>query len=1291
MGALRLSLERFWLPAAILLAVLLAGLGWLLFSSGGLSWAIAAAERASAGQLRIEGAQGRLVGPISAQTLSFDADQDRYTVHGLQLDWRPAALLSGRLEIGTLSVARIELLLSPGTAPATLPENLVLPLAARVDALDIGVLEMRASATAEARTLARDISAALSSGGRRHRLDKLHLNLDAGNLAARGTLAAEAPFALQAEAELTTTGTPVMRVAAKAGGALAAVDVSFNGQGEGFTADGQARLRPLAIQPLAALRLAVQGLDPRAFSPDAPQAQLTMNADLAEDNAGALAGSLHLKNTKPMTLDQNGLPFSQLAARMALRLGDEVSTLRLDDLALAVEASGGTVSGSVDLAWDKNTVLPQGKADLRVARLNPAALHSALRPARLAGRIRLDGDAAAQNATLALGDGPLRLDAQIARHGDSLEFARLLLAHGKAELSGSGELRLDDPRAWRFSGQLRHFDLAAFAKAPKSDLNAGIESSGRLAPQLDGKLGFNFRNSRFAGQPLAGSGDLEFAGLDDIAALIAANGKAHVRGEIDLRLGESRLQAQGGWGGSDERLQLELKAPSLAQLDMGLSGSLDLSASLAGWPKRPYLVFSARALGLALPEGHALGRLDAKGRLQGEALELTLTAENYRQKEEARLEHLQITVGGTQKQHDIAAEARLNAARSVSLAASGALRLTPDNWRDTDWQGAIKTLAVSGGLPLRLLAPARVEAGRKRVLLGAAELAFADGRITLAESIWTPQRWSSSGRFTGIALRPGRTENGAGKNPLRIGGEWSLADAGQLNGWLRAYRESGDWVLPGDLQRPLGLEALLLEARGEKGRLRANLTAKGARIGSWQASASLPLSRAKSDWFIAPQAPLEGRVKASAPELAWVGPAISGNLTSAGSLEIDVGLAGTPDAPEMRGHIRGGGLAVGLIDQNINLRDGALDIRLDRETLHVERLEFAAPHDIPAVAVRTVGLYAKEISRESGRLSIGGKLDLKRRTASLAATLSRLPLSQRPERWVVASGNGKLDYAENNLRLGTELVADAGFIAHAASGKPQLADDVVILGREKPVRRGPRIESDISLNLGEHFHLRAAGLSARLSGRLRVRGNGDSPLFATGGITAQDGTFEAYGQRLTVERGIVNFQGPFDDPGLNVLALRKGLAVEAGVTVTGTAQRPVIRLVSTPPVPDSEKLSWIVLGRAPDSGGTDASLLLSAASAILGGQGESPLRQITRAIGIDEFSLRQEQGGDPLASQVMTLGKRLSARAFLNYEQGLSAAAGAVKLTYILTPRISVVTRAGEDNAVEVFYNFTLD
>ncbi len=38
-----------------------------------------------------------------------------------------------------------------------------------------------------------------------------------------------------------------------------------------------------------------------------------------------------------------------------------------------------------------------------------------------------------------------------------------------------------------------------------------------------------------------------------------------------------------------------------------------------------------------------------------------------------------------------------------------------------------------------------------------------------------------------------------------------------------------------------------------------------------------------------------------------------------------------------------------------------------------------------------------------------------------------------------------------------------------------------------------------------------------------------------------------------------------------------------------------------------------------------------------------------------------------------------------------AAAAVLVKLTHALTPRISVVTRSGEDNAIDVFYHFTFD
>ena len=107
-----------------------------------------------------------------------------------------------------------------------------------------------------------------------------------------------------------------------------------------------------------------------------------------------------------------------------------------------------------------------------------------------------------------------------------------------------------------------------------------------------------------------------------------------------------------------------------------------------------------------------------------------------------------------------------------------------------------------------------------------------------------------------------------------------------------------------------------------------------------------------------------------------------------------------------------------------------------------------------------------------------------------------------------------------------------------------------------------------------------------------------------------------------------------------------------------------------------------------------ALVFFAAAGAMLGGQSVGITSQIAQALGVDEFSLRQAPDGDTrdtLASQILTVGKRLSNRAWLGYEQGLTAATGALKFTYALTPRISLVTRAGEDNAVDVFYNFHFD
>jgi translocation and assembly module TamB len=381
---------------------------------------------------------------------------------------------------------------------------------------------------------------------------------------------------------------------------------------------------------------------------------------------------------------------------------------------------------------------------------------------------------------------------------------------------------------------------------------------------------------------------------------------------------------------------------------------------------------------------------------------------------------------------------------------------------------------------------------------------------------------------------------------------------------------------------------------------------------------------------------------------------------------------------------------VALLDQGIWLEHGTLAAHFDEEAVHMEVLDFSAPHQaIPNDPL----LKNLKLAAGPGKLRASGVMDLTGERGNLEVTASLLPLAQRPDRWIIASGNGRATLENNMLTLRGTLAADAGLLAQPTAGRPHLPDDVVVVGKDidgaaQPERR-LRINVEAGLNLGERFYIRASGLQGRLDGALQLRGEPGRPLRAMGTIAARDTKFEAYGQNLVVERGMVNFQGPIDDPALNILALRKGLAVEAGVEVTGTVRQPKVRLVSTPDLPDLEKLSWIALGRAP-GGKADASLLISAAGSILGGQAGGVMEKISRTIGVDELSIRQS-GIDPLMGQVGVVGKRLSDRAYITYEQGLAAVAGVTKLTYNLTPKITVVTRAGLDNAIDLFYTLRFD
>ena len=224
--------------------------------------------------------------------------------------------------------------------------------------------------------------------------------------------------------------------------------------------------------------------------------------------------------------------------------------------------------------------------------------------------------------------------------------------------------------------------------------------------------------------------------------------------------------------------------------------------------------------------------------------------------------------------------------------------------------------------------------------------------------------------------------------------------------------------------------------------------------------------------------------------------------------------------------------------------------------------------------------------------------------------------------------------------------------------------------------------SGVDVDLGDKLHVRGRGLDTTLRGKLRLTAPGGR-LAAAGTINTERGTYQAYGQKLEIERGFVAFSGPLENPRLDVLALRPFTDIRVGVAITGNLLTPRVRLYSEPEMSDTDKLSWLVLGRAPDGlGRADTAFLQRAAVALLAGEGEAPTDALLRSLGIDEVSLRQSDGD--VRETVISLGKQLSRRWYVGYERGVNATTGTWQLIYRIAQRFTLRAQSGADSSLDV-------
>lgn len=1190
------------LALPLVLAVLAA---WLAASSAGLRALAGLAQGLSGQRLAIRDPDGCLLGPLTLGQVLWTDGPTRVQLDGVHLEWVPARLLTGHLQVEHLRLDRVHVTLPPAPAPPAEPGTLRLPWTARIAALDVGPLQVNDLGVADA------LQAVLASDGATHRLEQFSARRGPVRASGTATVATAAPFALSASATLQgRIGDHGARLDLTATGPLATIDGRGTASGDGIQGTVRGRLTPFAPQPVANLEVHLAGVDPAAWLAEAPHARIDLDARL-DPIAGrdfAVRGRLSARNRDPGPVDHQRLPLERLTTDLHWADG----TLDGSDLRLGLPGRG-EAHGRFRLQGETLHLT------LQASQLDAAAVHSRLRPTRLGGPIRAELGRERQALEVDLTDPAFTLRARLARDGAAIVADRLELRAGDARLEASGRLARSGNQDFAANGTLTRFDPSRFVRGPSARLNARLQATGRLQPKPLLQLAFAFGDSRLAGQPLTGTGTVDLAW------------PTVPRADIRLANGPNRLRLTGSFGRPGDRLQGTLQAPQLAPY--GLEGGVDGEFEIGGSLDRPSFAGRLRSALLGQATLGSVHDLEAEASLGSAAdaparLDLRLgrldTAEAS-----GVLQQVQVHGAGTRAGHQLEAAARLAGGQRIRLRAVGGL---PEDSPGV-WNGQLADL----------------------------QLAAADG---------TPLVHS------------------AGPSPLRLGpAQW-------LFGPARLVGSGGQ----GQIQASSG-----------QGRLQLAATAAGPGLGT--VSATLQAAMA-SPWRLDRQGPWQGQGRFTLPDLAWIGPWFGENWQSAGTLQGAWRLGGTPARPLLGGSLQGENLALGGLDQGLRLERGRLVAELADNLLQVRTCEFDSPLRPlpPALAPWGNAELAAVVSRP-GHLSVRGQTWLLERPGAergvLELHLDRIGALQTPDQWVVLSGEGRLSWQEQALAASARLKVDGAYWQLARAGLPQLSDDVVIRGSQRhPGTNRPRLDVDIETDLGSAFLFRGAGLESRLAGQIRLQAQGRDLPRASGSIRTVGGRFDAYGQQLEIERGAINFQGLLENPGLNVRAVRRGLAVEAGVEVGGSAKRPVVRLVSDPEMADAEKLSWLVLGHGTDqAGGADAGILLSAAGSILGGDSGGVVQQIKRGFGIDELGLRGGQIGDSggrqassrvvagsaaessgAAGQILTVGKRLSANTLLAYEQALGRTESVVKLTVNLSRQLSLVGRAGSDNALDLFY-----
>jgi translocation and assembly module TamB len=300
--------------------------------------------------------------------------------------------------------------------------------------------------------------------------------------------------------------------------------------------------------------------------------------------------------------------------------------------------------------------------------------------------------------------------------------------------------------------------------------------------------------------------------------------------------------------------------------------------------------------------------------------------------------------------------------------------------------------------------------------------------------------------------------------------------------------------------------------------------------------------------------------------------------------------------------------------------------------------------------------------------------------SELTLTSHNLEVSNFAEAYVLVDSNVKLSIQGNAIDIDGDITIPLANLKPRTlpEGAVPVSPDVVIIRTDKDTAgtAGWLLSTRLRVQLGDQVDFDGFRTRGKLRGKfVYVDETGKLPT-GEGEISIVDGIYRMSGQELTIRRGRLIFTNTFiDDPGLDVEAVRKVENVTAGIRLKGTLKQPQLSVFSEPVMPETEALSYLVLGHgSSQSTAAESQSVNNTAMAFGFVAGDYLEKGIGGRLGLDELRVDVNR---ITQNTSLIVGKYLSPKLILRYYSGIADSSRLVQLEYQLSKRVQIQTESG--------------